>query len=88
MVSNLVNEKQKYTSYCVADSILQSKAYDFEGGSKKKLLLVSSPEWQNPLSYALPATVSLFPFKEEIVKGMEFAIIKEEGNTTRDKANI
>jgi hypothetical protein len=52
------------------------------------LLLVSSPEWQNPLSYALPATVSLFPFKEEIVKGMEFAIIKEEGNTTRDKANI
>jgi hypothetical protein len=29
----------------------------------------------------------LFPSKEEIVKGMEFAIIKEEGNTTTDKAN-
>lgn len=70
-----------------ADPLFKIKKHDFEGDSKK-LLLVCSPEWHKPLSYALAVTERLIPFKEETVEGLEFTMIKEEGNTTRDKPNI
>jgi hypothetical protein len=55
--------------------------------AKKKVAAGKFPRMAESLVLCSARNRRLFPSKEEIVKGMEFAIIKEEGNTTTDKAN-